>query len=454
MSRASRAISDHDERPRGLGVRAVWLWALANTLAGLGIGGAILFFAGGEVIARGLIPMSVVFANVVGFAAVLTARFVLPRYSGLHAFLRLPLAALTLIAGGVLGSGLAILVNPLIVLYQIRLGFMVVTVNGVLALVVGLVTYTYERMRREIELEATERGKLEHEMNIARDIQMELLPKSFPKLQGLDMYAFTVPARHVGGDCYDVIDIGDGCLAVTIGDVSGKGTPAAILMANVQAAVRALSESDVPPDELIARVNRLVHGYTEESVFITFFYSVLNLRTGELHYVNAGHNPPCVLRRDGRKDYLDKGGLVIGVMPDSEYEEGRVTLDPGDDLVLYTDGITEATNPSDEMYGQKRLEELLVEHRHDSAREIEEHVYTSIKDFAEGASQSDDLTMVIVKRTIESADKEAADSPDSPRIADGGSPAARGAPFTDALWGPAEASSPRGEHFSDQGRSN
>ncbi|MCK5597446.1 MAG: SpoIIE family protein phosphatase, partial [Candidatus Eisenbacteria sp.] len=131
-------------------------------------------------------------------------------------------------------------------------------------------------MRIQIEQEAAERGKLEHEMNIARDIQMALLPKTFPSLPGLDMFAFTVPARHVGGDCYDVIDIGEGRLAITIGDVSGKGTPAAILMANVQAAVRALSESKVPAAELITRVNRLVHGYTEDSVFITFFYSVLD----------------------------------------------------------------------------------------------------------------------------------------------------------------------------------
>ena len=439
MSGLTRGNSAQDDGPRTLGTRAVWLWALANSLAGLGIGGAIYFFAGGEMAARGLIPMSIVFANVVGFAAILTARFVLPRYSGMPAVLRLPLAGLTLLAGGVLGSGLAILVNPLIVLYQIRMGFMVVTVNGVLALVVGLVTYTYERMRREIEREATERGRLENEMSIARDIQMELLPKSFPNVAGLDMFAFTVPARHVGGDCYDVIDAGQGRLAVTIGDVSGKGTPAAILMANVQAAVRALSESNVPPAELIARVNRLVHGYTEESVFITFFYSVLDVTTGDLVYVNAGHNPPCVLRRDGTKDYLDKGGLIIGVVPDCEYEEGRISLNPGDDLVLYTDGITEATNIDDEMFGQTRLERLLIEHRHASAREIEEQVYTNIKDFAAGASQADDLTMVIVKRTLDAPDRKTGDSPDSPRIAKGGPSAARGAPHTGALWGPAEA---------------
>ena len=138
--------------------------------------------------------MSVVFANVVGFAALLTAKFVLPRYSGLPTVLRVPLGGLTLVAGGVLGSGLAMIVNPLVVLYQLRLALMVLTLNGVLALAVGLATYTYERMRTEIEEEASERGKLEHEMNIARDIQMALLPKTFPNLPGLDMFAFTVPA--------------------------------------------------------------------------------------------------------------------------------------------------------------------------------------------------------------------------------------------------------------------
>lgn len=439
MTADTRGRRETETGPRKLEAKSLWLWALANSLAGLGVGGAIHFFAGGEIAARGLIPMSIVFANVVGFAAMLTARFVLPRYGGLPAFLRIPLAALTLLAGGILGSGIAILVNPLIVLYQFRLGTMVLTVNGVLALVVGLVTYTYEQMRRQIEREASERGRLESEMSVARRIQMELLPKTFPRIAGLDMFAFTVPARQVGGDCYDVIDIGEGKLAVTIGDVSGKGTPAAILMANVQAAVRALSESNVPAGELIDRVNRLVYGYTEESVFITFFYSVLDTRTGELVYVNAGHNHPCVLRADGSSEHLDRGGLVIGIMPGSTYEEGRVALRPGDNLVLYTDGITEAANADEEMFGEERLEKVLVKYRDATAREMEERVYTSIKDFAAGASQTDDLTMVVVKITEEARGRQTADNPDSPRKAEGGPPAARGALSTGALWGPAEA---------------
>ncbi len=439
MSRATRGNSTVLQEARPFGARAVWLWVLGNSLTGLAVGIAIHLFAEGDVTARGLIPMSIVFANVVGFAAVLTARFVLPRYSGLPVFLRIPLAGLTLVAGGVLGSGLAILVNPLVVLYQLRLALMVLTINGVMALAVGLVTYTYEQMRTQIEQDAAERGKLEHEMNVARDIQMELLPKTFPKLPGLDMFAFTVPAKHVGGDCYDVIDIGEDRLAITIGDVAGKGTPAAILMANVQAAVRALSESRVPAAELITRVNKLVHGYTEDGVFITFFYSILDTRTGQLVYVNAGHNPPCILRRDGSREYLDCGGLVVGVMPNSEYEEGHATLLAGDDLVLYTDGITEAANTEDEMFGEERLEQLLIEHRHASAREIEERVYTSVKDFTAGASQMDDLTMVIVKMTTGAGTEDTTDVPDPPGIANSGSPAARGAPATGALWGPATA---------------
>ena len=444
MRRAMRGNSVRIPEGRSIGARTFWLWALWNSLVGLAVGGAIHLFAGGDIAARGLVPMSVVFANVVGFAAMLTAKFVIPRYGGMPTWIRLPLAGLTLVAGGVLGSGIAMMINPLVVLYQLRLAMMVLTLNGVLALAIGLATYTYERMRTEIEEEASERGKLEHEMNIARDIQMELLPKTFPNLPGLDMFAFTVPARHVGGDCYDVIDVGEGKLAITIGDVSGKGTPAAILMANVQAAVRALSESEVPPAELIERVNRLVHGYTEDSVFITFFYSVLDTRTGELIYVNAGHNPPCILRADGGREYLDRGGLVVGIMPGSEYEMGRAVLNAGDDLVLYTDGITEAANRDDEMYGEERLEKLLVQHRHATAREIEERVYTSIKDFADGAAQTDDLTMVIVKMTTDAADEDSKETPDSPRMAKGGSPAARGASESDVLWGPTTANGSTG----------
>ncbi len=438
MARRQPSTSIYTE-PRKLGGRSILLWTLANSLAGLGIGVTIRLFSGGDISTAALIPMSIVFANVVGFAALLAVRFVLPKYGDFPAYVRIPMAVVTLIAGGVFGSGLAILINPIVVLYQMRLALMVVTINGVLALVVGLVTYTYEQMRQQIEREAAERGILEHEMKIARDIQMELLPKSFPDIPHLDIFAFSIPARHVGGDCYDVIDLGDGKLAITIGDVSGKGTPAAILMANVQAAVRALSESGVPAGTLIERVNRLVHGYTEDSVFITFFYCVLDTCTGELTYVNAGHNPPWILRRNGQCEHLTDGGLVIGVMPGVSYEEGQAVLRPGDNLVLYTDGVTEATNLDDDMFGEPRLEEVVLKHRHASAREIEEHVYTSIKDFAEGASQADDLTMVVVKVEQDADSGSTFTNSDSPQEAKGGSSAARGAPDSGALRGPAEA---------------
>jgi len=429
-------------KPRRLEGRVLWQWALANSVAGLGIGAAIILFADTGTSTSSLIPMSIVFANVVGFVAVLTVRYVIPRVSGLPAWVRYPLAVLTLIGGGIFGSGLAILVNPLIVFYQSRLALMVVSVNGVLALIVGFLTLVYEHMRHQIEEEASERGRLEQEMTIARDIQMELLPRTFPRIAGLDMFAFTVPARHVGGDCYDVIDVGDGRLAVTIGDVSGKGTPAAILMANVQAAVRVLSESGVPSGQLITRVNKLVHTFTEDSTFITFFYCVLDTRTGDLSYVNAGHNPPCIFRADGSKQYLDRGGLVIGIMPGAEYEEGHTVLGSGDNLVLYTDGITEAANADDEMFGEERLETLLLEQRHLSAREIEEHVYSGIRGFVGAAAQSDDLTMVVVKLAADAVDDDSVSSSDSPREAEGGPPAARGTPRTGDLRGPAEAARP------------
>ena len=439
MGDATRGTLAHSN-VRPLDARTVGSWALSNTFAGLVIGLAIRWIAGSALSAGALVPVSIVFANVVGFAAMLAVRFVLPRYSGFPAYVRIPMAVVTLIAGGVFGSALAILFYPLAVYYQMRYALMVVCINGALALIVGLITYTYEQMRAQIEREASARGRLEHEMSVARDIQTELLPKTFPRIEGLDIFAFSVPARHVGGDCYDVIEIGDGKLAITIGDVAGKGTPAAILMANVQAAVRALSESGIPAGPLIERVNKLVHGYTEASVFITFCYCILNTRTGQLTYVNAGHNPPYVLRRDGGKDFLDRGGLIIGAVAGSTYEEGRLTMAPGDDLVLYTDGITEARNPSEEMFGEERLEALLHECRHMTAREIEERVYTSVKDFTAGASQSDDLTMVVVKMTAAGADAdEQREESDIPKQASGGPSAARGAPVIGDLRGPAAA---------------
>jgi sigma-B regulation protein RsbU (phosphoserine phosphatase) len=253
------------------------------------------------------------------------------------------------------------------------------------------------------------------------------------------VFGFTVPARHVGGDCYDVVDIGDGRLAFTIGDVAGKGAPAALLMANVQATVRALTDTCESPRELVGRLNRLICDLTEDDVFVTFFYGVLDWRTGELRYVNAGHNPPFVLRADGHKEYLGEGGLVIGLLPGAEYTEGGTCLVPGDNLVLYTDGVTEATNPQDEMFGVARLEKLLGEHRLATAREIEERVYTGIKDFAAGAPQADDLTMVVLKIDGATSGLMSIARSGSPREAKGGPPAARGTPAMGGLWGPAEA---------------
>lgn len=428
--------------PRRLDAKTVWLWALANSVAGLVIGMAIRYFAGDEVVSRALVPMSVVFANVVGFAAMLTVRFVLPRYSGFPASVRIPLAVVSLIAGGVFGSTLAILINPLIVFYQMRYALMIVTVNGVLALAVGLVAYTYEQMRRQIEAAAVVRARFEQEMSLAREIQMDLLPKAFPMISGLDIYGFTVPARHVGGDCYDVIDLGQGRLAITIGDVSGKGTPAAILMANVQASVRALTETGMPAGTLMERVNRIVCASTDDGVFITFFYCVLDSRTGALTYVNAGHNPPFILRADGTKKELTDGGLVVGVVPGTRYEEGHAALGPGDGLVLFTDGITEATNASDEMFGEGRLDEVITRHRGRTAREIEEHVYTSVTSFADGAPQADDLTMVVVKMAGDHTVTDPFEGSGSPREAKGGSSAARGVSHRGTLRGPAEANPP------------
>jgi serine phosphatase RsbU (regulator of sigma subunit) len=435
----ARSASAFEPVARPLAGRTIALWGLANTVAGVGVGAAIRLFTGGGPSFGSLIAMSVLFANVIGFVAVLTIRFVLPRYSGLPAYARVPLGVATLLGGGFFGSALTILVRPLIVFYEMRLAVMIVTVNGVLALVVGLLTYVYEHMRRQIESEAAERGRLEHEMRVARDIQMELLPRTFPRIEGVDIFAFTVPARHVGGDCYDVIDLGDGRLAITIGDVSGKGTPAAILMANVQSAVRALSESGVPPAALIGRVNGLVNRATEESVYITFFYCVLDTRTGSVSYVNAGHNPPAVYRAEGRKELLDRGGTVIGLMPGIAYEEGAIVLEPGDDLVLYTDGITEATNPDEEMFGEKRLDEVLLAHRHASAREIEEQLYARLTDFTRGASQADDVTMVVVKMIAPASRKEPRELPEAAGEAKGGPSAARGAPAQGHLRGPAAA---------------
>jgi sigma-B regulation protein RsbU (phosphoserine phosphatase) len=240
--------------------------------------------------------------------------------------------------------------------------------------------------------------QLERELAIARQIQTSFLPKSSPQVPGFDIAGINLPYSEVGGDYFDFISIVENQTGIAICDVSGKGIPAALLMAAYRAMLLAEIRNQFALRIIFAKVNTLLHESTDRGKFVTAFYGVLDSKTRVLTFSNAGHDPPILRRADGRVESLSEGGLPLGVLPDSRYEERPVGLSTGDVLLLFTDGVSEATNSEGEQYGPGRLEALLGELTSASARQIVDSVVERVTAFAGGTDRlSDDLTVVCVK---------------------------------------------------------
>lgn len=246
--------------------------------------------------------------------------------------------------------------------------------------------------------EEKELRRVEEEMRFATDIQRQLLPTAPPDLPGYDIAGTSIPASSVGGDYFDFIPLADSCLAICLGDVSGKGLPAAILMSNLQATVRGQSLVDSRPGSCVSRSNELLHANTEPHKFATFFYGVLDSRSHRLTYCNAGHDSPFLFSRSRAPSRLDSGGTVLGFMRGVEFEEGTVTLEPGDALVIFSDGVTEALNEEGEHFGEDRLCDLLNGILDNPAADILDRVRSHVRDFTGATQQSDDITVVVVRR--------------------------------------------------------
>ena len=242
-----------------------------------------------------------------------------------------------------------------------------------------------------------EKQRMEEELKIARDIQQRLLPDSFPQLEWIEIAAVNHSCHHVGGDSYDCIALDSGDLGISIADVSGKSTPAALLMANLQASLRALAIERKPVHECVGRINHLIYQNTASDKYITFFYGELSALKKTLTYTNAGHNAPILFHRDGRYRFLQTGGIILGMMNHVAYEEETVPLNSGDVLVLYTDGITEALNAHEEEFGEERLIQVIKENRTASAQETVDRIIAAVESFSEGMDQADDMTLIVVR---------------------------------------------------------
>ena len=247
--------------------------------------------------------------------------------------------------------------------------------------------------------EQIEKKRLEEEMRIARRIQERLLPRETPGTDPYEVAALARPSRVVGGDYYDVARLQGERLLLAIADVTGKGMPAALLMANLQASLHVVLPMDMTIEQAVGHINRVTCENTDADRFITFFMAILHLDSGYMEYVNAGHNPPLVVRRNGATELLSSGGLLLGVMDGAGYERGAVRLEPGDVVALFTDGVTEAMNPAGEEYLEERLEAALQRAHTKSAADIVDLVHKDIAKFTGNVEElSDDLTMLVVKR--------------------------------------------------------
>jgi serine phosphatase RsbU (regulator of sigma subunit) len=236
------------------------------------------------------------------------------------------------------------------------------------------------------------------DLALARRIQASFLPSVFPEMRRFEIFARNVPSRRVSGDFYDVVRAGPGAYLLAIADVAGKGVPAALLTSMLQASLRTQAGSIASVSAIVRNINGLLYRDTAPEQFATFFLGLLDEERGTVLFSNAGHNYPLLLSSDGRRTWLDRGGLVLGVTDAARFEEGTVTMRAGDRMLLYTDGIVEARNARGEIYGEERLAELLAAVPPDApAREATERILDGVRGFLDGIEPGDDMTLMVVR---------------------------------------------------------
>jgi serine phosphatase RsbU (regulator of sigma subunit) len=271
--------------------------------------------------------------------------------------------------------------------------------DGLLSLV-----FAFVLVNLLVLLEVADRLSLKNDLEIAREIQKAMLPPGRFRAPGADVAGFSRPANTVGGDFYEILPLGDGRLVTAVGDVAGKGSPASLLMALLLAMMRTLTDERLEPAALISRLNVQVCRQSPGNRFITLFYSVLDLASGELTYVNAGHTPPLLLRAGGAVERLQDGGVALGMFDRSHFDMGRVMLEPGDLLAIYSDGITEAENPNGIPFDEQGLETVLTAERRNNVAATCAAVVRAVERHTADTRLADDLTLLLLRRsTVPSA---------------------------------------------------
>ena len=253
--------------------------------------------------------------------------------------------------------------------------------------------------RLQLTAHFIEKQKIEQSLEVAQGIQKKFMPTTFPRRQGIDLVGFSEACDETGGDYYDVLPFDERWIGLAVGDVSGHGVGAALLMATARAFLKAIATAEMPPGEVMNRLNRLLEVDLEDDQFMTFFYGVLDLKTNEIRYSSAGHEPPLIYRAASDEfDALDSTGVPLGMLADFDFEEGPVTsFDSGDVIFLSTDGIMESMNAESEEFGRERMKTALRDSASLSANQVVQTIYERTKVFSGGLPPRDDLTILVVK---------------------------------------------------------
>ncbi len=263
---------------------------------------------------------------------------------------------------------------------------------------IAQINYVHESMKEHAQLES-----LKNDLTTARDIQQYILPRVFPPFpeytDKVDIYASMEAAKDIGGDFYDFFHIDDDHIALVIADVCGKGIPAALFMAVSRTIIRSKGMQGCSAETCMTESNHLLAAYSIDNMFVTVFYAIYNVKTGFISYSNAGHNPPLLVRQDGSVSELPvMENTIVGVIDNIEYQKDTLQLEQGDTLFMFTDGVTEATDAAYNEFGVERLGDILSQHSHSNCQQIVEAVKKGVKDFVGETEQSDDITMLVVKR--------------------------------------------------------
>jgi sigma-B regulation protein RsbU (phosphoserine phosphatase) len=268
------------------------------------------------------------------------------------------------------------------------------------ATAVAVLVASLYRVRLELQASRRQLARKDAELSFALEVQRALFPRHLPEREGLQFSGVCIPAAGISGDFYDVMRLPDGRLVFAIADISGKGISAAILMANLQALLRTLSETLESPGEICAKLNQHLHQVTDASRFATFFYADWNPSTGALRYVNAGHHPPIFIAaspaQTNGSGRMDKGGTPLGVFPDAEFQVGETQFEQDDLLVLYSDGVTEAVSTMGEEFGERRLMQVIASNHDKPLPEIKSAILDAVRKWS-GYEQEDDMTLLLVR---------------------------------------------------------